>query len=327
MASYIERRKFLATLGGAAAAWPLAARAQQAMPAVGYLGTTTPSTAGQLTAAFVQRLRDLGWIESRNVKIEYRWAEGRSERFAEIAAEFVRLKVDVIVTSGAAVLAAKQTTSVIPIVFAAASDPVGGGLVASLVRPGGNVTGLSLQATDLAGKRLEVLREVIPDLRRLAMMANAGYPAAVLEESEVQAAAHTLGLEVATLEIRQAEDIAPAFEALQARADALYVVSEPLVNTYRIRVNNLALGARLPTMHGFRELVEAGGLMSYGPNFPDLYRRAADYVDKILRGAKPAELPVEQPTKFDLVINLTTAKILGITVPPTLLARVDEVIE
>jgi len=327
MASYIERRKFLATLGGAAAAWPLAARAQQAMPAVGYLGTTTPSTAGQWTAAFVQRLRDLGWIESRNVKIEYRWAEGRSERFAEIAAEFVRLKVDVIVTSGAAVLAAKQTTSVIPIVFAAASDPVGGGLVASLVRPGGNVTGLSLQATDLAGKRLEVLREVIPDLRRLAMMANAGYPAAVLEESEVQAAAHTLGLEVATLEIRQAEDIAPAFEALQARADALYVVSEPLVNTYRIRVNNLALGARLPTMHGFRELVEAGGLMSYGPNFPDLYRRAADYVDKILRGAKPAELPVEQPTKFDLVINLTTAKILGITVPPTLLARVDEVIE
>jgi len=322
----MKRREFITLLGGAAA-WPLAARAQQAMPAVGYLGTTTPSTAGQLTAAFVQRLRDLGWIESRNVKIEYRWAEGRSERFAEIAAEFVRLKVDVIVTSGAAVLAAKQTTSVIPIVFAAASDPVGGGLVASLVRPGGNVTGLSLQATDLAGKRLEVLREVIPDLRRLAMMANAGYPAAVLEESEVQAAAHTLGLEVATLEIRQAEDIAPAFEALQARADALYVVSEPLVNTYRIRVNNLALGARLPTMHGFRELVEAGGLMSYGPNFPDLYRRAADYVDKILRGAKPAELPVEQPTKFDLVINLTTAKILGITVPPTLLARVDEVIE
>ena len=327
MASYIERRKFLATLGGAAAAWPLAARAQQAMPAVGYLGTTTPSTAGQWTAAFVQRLRDLGWIESRNVKIEYRWAEGRSERFAEIAAEFVRLKVDVIVTSGAAVLAAKQTTSVIPIVFAAASDPVGGGLVASLVRPGGNVTGLSLQATDLAGKRLEVLREVIPDLRRLAMMANAGYPAAVLEESEVQAAAHTLGLEVATLEIRQAEDIAPAFEALQARADALYVVSEPLVNTYRIRVNNLALGARLPTMHGFRELVEAGGLMSYGPNFPDLYRRAADYVDKILRGAKPAELPVEQPTKFDLVINLTTAKALGLTIPESFLLRASEVIE
>ena len=327
MASYIERRKFLATLGGAAAAWPLAARAQQAMPAVGYLGTTTPSTAGQWTAAFVQRLRDLGWIESRNVKIEYRWAEGRSERFAEIAAEFVRLKVDVIVTSGAAVLAAKQTTSVIPIVFAAASDPVGGGLVASLAHPGGNVAGLSIQATDLATKRLQLLREVVPDLRRLAMMANAGYPAAVLEESEVQAAAHTLGLEVATLEIRQAEDIAPAFEALQARADALYVVSEPLVNTYRIRVNNLALGARLPTMHGFRELVEAGGLMSYGPNFPDLYRRAADYVDKILRGAKPAELPVEQPTKFDLVINLTTAKALGLEVPPTLLARADEVIE
>ena len=327
MASYIERRKFLATLGGAAAAWPLAARAQQAMPAVGYLGTTTPSTAGQLTAAFVQRLRDLGWIESRNVKIEYRWAEGRSERFAEIAAEFVRLKVDVIVTSGAAVLAAKQTTSVIPIVFAAASDPVGGGLVASLVRPGGNVTGLSLQATDLAGKRLEVLREVIPDLRRLAMMANAGYPAAVLEESEVQAAAHTLGLEVATLEIRQAEDIAPAFEELKGRADALYVCVDTILFTNRIRINTLALTARLPTMLSNRESVEAGGLMSYAPNFSDLFRRAGDLVDKVLRGAKPADIPVEQPTKFDLVINLTTAKALGLTIPPTLLARADEVIE
>ena len=202
-------------------------------------------------------------------------------------------------------LAAKQATSVIPIVFAVAADPVGTGLVASLARPGGNVTGLSIQATDLAGKRLELLREVVPGLRRLAIMANVGNPGAVLEMGEVQAAARTLGLEVATLEIRRAEDIAPAFEALKGRAEALYVCGDPLVNANRIRINTLALGARLPTMlRLFGSIVEAGGLMSYGPNFPDLFRRAADYVDKILRGAKPADIPVEQPTKFDLVINL-----------------------
>ena len=326
----MRRREFITLLGGAAAAWPLAARAQQPakLPTIGFLGASTPSAQSQWVAAFVQRLRELGWIEGRTVAIEYRWAEGRSERFAEIAAEFVRLKVDVIVTAGtAAVLAAKQATSVIPIVFAVAGDPVGSGLVASLARPGGNVTGLSIQATDLAGKRLELLREVVPGLRRLAIMANVGNPGAVLEMGEVQAAARTLGLEVATLEIRRAEDIAPAFEALKGRADALYVCADPLVITNRIRINTLALGARLPTMHGIREYVEAGGLMSYGPNFPDLFRRAADYVDKILRGAKPADIPVEQPTKFDLVINLTTAKALGLDVPPTLLARADEVIE
>ena len=218
------------------------------------------------------------------------------------------------------VLAAKQATSAIPIVFAVAADPVGSGLVASLARPGGNVTGLSIQAPDLAGKRLELLREVVPGLRRLAILANVGNPGAVLEMGEVQAAAHTLGIEVVTLEIRRAEDIAPAFEALKGRAEALYVVADPLVNTNRVRINTLALAARLPTMYDSREYVEAGGLMSYGPNFPDLFRRAGDYVDKILRGAKPADLPVEQPTKFDLVINLTTAKALGLTVPPSLLA-------
>jgi putative ABC transport system substrate-binding protein len=277
--------------------------------------------------ALVQRLRELGWIEGRNIAIEYRWAEGRGERFAEIAAEFVRLKVDVIVTVGGAVLAAKQATSLIPIVFAVAADPVGGGLVASLVRPGGNVTGLSSQFTDLAGKRLELLREMVPSLRRLAIMANAGYPASVLEMAEVQATTRTLGLDVVTLEIRRAEDIAPAFEALKGRAEALYVCAESLVTTNRVRINTLALAARLPTMHSIREYVEAGGLMSYGPNFPDLWRRAGDLVDKILRGAKPADIPVEQPTKFDLIINLTTAKALGLDVPPTLLARADEVIE
>jgi putative tryptophan/tyrosine transport system substrate-binding protein len=309
---------------------PLAAKAQQPgkLPTIGYLGANTPSAESQRIAAFVQRLRELGWIEGRTIAIEVRWAEGRNERFAEIAAEFVRLKVDVIVTAGtAAVVAAKQATSVIPIVFAAVGDPVGTGLVASLARPGGNVTGLSLQAADIAGKRLELLREVVPGLRRLAILANVGSPLAVLEIREVQATARTLGFEVATSEIRRADDIAPAFDALKGRGDALYVMADPLVTTNRIRISALALGARLPTMHGQRENVEVGGLMSYGANYPGLYRRAADYVDKILRGTKPADVPVEQPTKFDLVVNLVTAKALGLTIPQSLLLRADQVIE
>jgi len=326
----MRRREFITLLGGAAAAWPLAARAQQQpakLPTIGFLGAATPAAWSVFIVTFVRRLRELGWIEGRTIAIEYRWAEGRGERYVEIAAESVRLKVDIIVTSGGAVLAAKQATSLIPIVFAAAADPVGGGFVASLVQPGGNVTGLSAQFTDLAGKRLELLREIVPSLRQLAIMANAGYPAAVLEMAEVQATARTLGLEVTTLEIRRAEDIAPAFEALKGRAEALYVCSDILTTTNRVRVNTLALTARLPMMYGVREYVEAGGLMSYGPNFLDLWRRTGDLVDKILRGTKPAEIPVEQPTKFDLVINLTTAKALGLDVPPTLLARADEVIE
>jgi ABC-type uncharacterized transport system substrate-binding protein len=327
--SGMRRREFITLLGGAAA-WPIAARAQQPpkLPTIGYLGPSTPSVDSQRIAAFVQRLRELGWTEGRTIAIEVRRAEGRNERFAEIAAEFVRLKVDVIVTAGtAAVVTAKQATSVIPIVFAVAGDPVGTGLVASLARPGGNVTGLSNQSADLAGKRLELLREVVPSLRRLAILANAGSPIGVLEMREAQAAARTLGLEVVTSEIRRVEDIAPAFETLKDRAEALYVASDPLVTTNRIRISTLALGARLPTMHGQGDSVEAGGLMSYGANYPDLHRRAADYVDKILRGAKPGDIPVEQPTKFDLVINLTTAKVLGLTVPPSQLARADEVIE
>jgi putative ABC transport system substrate-binding protein len=321
----IRRREFISVLGGAAA-WPLAARGQPAgrLPTIGYLGVT-PSSGP--TAAFVQRLRELGWVEGRTVAIEYRWAEGRSERYAEIAAEFVRLKVDVIVTSGGVALTLQQATSAIPIVFTASQDPVASGLVASLARPGGNLTGLSAQQADTAGKRLELLRKAVPGLRRLAILVNAGNPGAVLDSREVLAAARALGLEAVTSEIRRAEDIAPAFDGLKGRADALYVVAEELVNAYRIRINTLALGARLPTMHGLRAWVEVGGLMSYGANFPNLYRRAAELVDKILRGAKPSEIPVEQPTKFDLVINLTTAKALDLAVPPTLLAIADEVIE
>jgi putative tryptophan/tyrosine transport system substrate-binding protein len=322
------RREFITLLGGAAA-WPVAARAQRAgkPPTIGFFGPNTASAWRPWTAAFVQRLHELGWIEGRNLAIEYRWADARSERFAEIAAEFVRLKVDVIVTGGNAAVAAKQVSSVVPIVFALADDLVSMGLIASLARPGGNITGLSIQATDLAGKRLELLREVVPGLQRLAIMANVDLPSAEMEMGGVQTAARTLGLQVVPAEIRRAEDIAPAFEGLKSRADALYVVGDALVITHRIRINTLALTARLPTIYYFREYVEVGGLMSYGPNIPDLFRRAAEYVDKILRGAKPADIPVEQPTKFDLIINLTTAKALGLDVPPTFLARADEVIE
>jgi putative ABC transport system substrate-binding protein len=329
MASHIGRRKFLATLGGAAA-WPLGARAQQPakLQTIGSLGAGTPSSHGQWVATFVRRLNELGWIEGRTVAIDYRWAEGRDQRAAEMLAEFVQRKVDVIVTSGTGmVLAAKQATSVIPIVFAAAGDPVGTGLVTSLARPGGNVTGLSIQQTDIAAKRLELLREVVPRLGRLAILANVGGPSVVLDMREVQAAARTLDLEVILLEIWRGEDIMPAFEALNGRAEALYVSIDPLTNAHRVRINTLALAARLPTMHAVREGAEGGGLMSYGPNIPDLFRRAGDFVDKILRGAKPGDIPVEQPTKFDLVINLTTAKALGLTIPESFLLRADEVIE
>jgi putative ABC transport system substrate-binding protein len=324
----VKRRQFITLLGGAAA-WPMAARAQQTgkLPTIGYLGGAAPSAWSHWTAAFVQRLRELGWTEGRTVAIEYRWAKGRSERYSQIAAEFARLKVDVIVTVGSAVVAAKQATSVIPIVFAVAVDPIGTGLVASLARPGGNVTGLSIQGADLAGKRLELLREVLPGLHRLAVIANVGYSAAVVEMGEVQAAAHTLGLEVDMLEIRRAEDIASAFGAIKSGAQALYICGDALITANRIRIITLALGARLPTIYPDRGYLEVGGLMSYGADIGDLFRRAADFVDKILRGAKPADLPVQQPTKFDLVINLTTAKALGLAIPETFLLRADEVIE
>ena len=326
----MRRREFLGLVGATTiATWPRVARAQQAgkLPTIGFLGVSTPSGWSHYVTAFEQRLRELGWIEGRTVAIEIRWAEGRGERFSEIAAEFVRNNVDIIVTAGGAVVAAKQATSTIPIVFALANDPVGIGLVASLARPGGNVTGLSAQATDLASKRLELLREVVPELRQLAILGNAGYPAALLEMGEVRETAHKLGLDAAISEIRRAEDIAPAFEAFRGHVQALYVVADPLTGSNRVDINGLALSARLPTMHGIREYVETGGLISYGPNIPDLFRHAAEYVDRILHGAKPADLPVEQPTKFELIINVKTAKSLGLTVPQTLLALADEVIE
>jgi putative ABC transport system substrate-binding protein len=323
----VKRRAFITLLGGAAT-WPLAARAQQPgkLPTIGFLGTDA-SNWSPWTAAFATQLRELGWSEGRTIAIEYRWSGGRPESVTEIAAEFVRLKIDVIVTNYSAAFAAKQATSVIPIVFVLGNDPVGSGLVANLARPGGNVTGLSIQQSDIAGKRLELLREAVPWLRRLAIMANAGFPDAALEIGQVQATARTLGLEVALLEIRRAEDIASAFETLNAQADALYVVGDAVVVANRTRIITFALTARLPTIFNIRDFVQAGALMSYGPNYPTVFRRAADYVDKILRGAKPSDIPVEQPTKFDLVINLTTARALGVTIPEKLLAIADEVIE
>jgi len=325
----MKRRDFIALIGGATAAWPLAVRAQRArVPMIGWLGGGTPATQSQWAVAFTERLRQLGWSEGSSIAIEYRWAEGRPERFAEIAAEFVRLKVDVILAAGTeAALAAKKATAIIPIVFPVAGDPVGTGLVASLARPGANVTGVSNLAKDLAAKRLELLSEVVRGLRRSAVLTNAGYPASQLEIGELQSAARTLGIEIVLFEIRRSEDIAPAFATLSGRAAALYVIGDPLVNANQMRINVLALTARLPTIYPQRSYLEAGGLMSYGPNFLDLNRRAADLVDKILRGAKPADLPVEQPTKFELVINLITAKALGLDVPPTLLGRADDVIE
>jgi len=323
----MRRRDFIMLLGGAVA-WPLAARAQQPpVPVIGFLGASSRFNWAGWTAAFVEGLRDLGWIEGRTVKIDYRWAEGQSQRYAESAAEFARLKVDVIVTVGSAVPAAKQATATIPIVFALTVEPVTSGMVASLAHPGGNVTGFSVQSVDLASKRIEILRELLPDLRRLAVIADIGYSASVLETDEVQASARKFGIEVDALAIRRAQDIAAAFERLQSGTQALYVCPGALVNANHSRINTLALGARLPTMHAGRDFVGAGGLLSYGANYTDLFRRSAQYVDKILKGAKPGDLPVEQPTKFQLVIDLITAKALRLSIPESFLLRADEVIE
>jgi putative tryptophan/tyrosine transport system substrate-binding protein len=325
----MRRREFIAGLGGAAV-WPVAARAQQPIKraTIGLLGSGTATSQKEWTAALVQRLRELGWTDGENVTIEYRWAEGRTERLPGLADELVRLRVDVIVTHNTPpTLAAKKATSMIPVVFATAGDAIGSGIVASLARPGGNVTGLSSMQPDTAGKRVELLRELIPDLRRLAALLDVGNPFSARDNAEVQRMAQTIGVEVDTYEIRRDEDIARAFETFKGRAQALYVPSVPLLFANRTQIENLALAARLPTMHGVRELVEAGGLISYGPHWPDMWRRAANFVDKILRGAKPADLPVEQPTKFELVVNLKTAKAIGLTIPPTLIVRADEVIE
>jgi len=325
----MRRREFIALIGGAAVLRPLAARAQRLgdLPTIAFLGVDD-STWRLRTPAFVQRLRELGWIDGRTVTLQYYWTQGRAEREVELAAKILTQRVDVIVTYGGAVATLKRATAVIPIVFAIANDPIGSGLIASLSQPGGNVTGLSLEVTEIAGKRLQLLHEVVPRLRRLAVLFDGGYSASELQMGEVQKAAHILGVEVEPAKIRRAEDIALSFEALKSqKVDALYVVENSLIAANGRQIAAFALSVRLPTVFGARDPIQAGGLMSYGPKYPDLFRRAAEIVDKILRGAKPGDIPVEEPTNFELIINLTTAKALGLAVPSKLLATADEVIE
>jgi putative tryptophan/tyrosine transport system substrate-binding protein len=325
----MRRREFITLIGGATA-YPFTTHAEQIskLPVVGYLAAQSEAADRPRRAAFGQRLAEHGWVEGSSVKVEYRWSDGVIARVDEIMPEFIHLPVDVVVIGGDSyVLAAERATSTIPIVFPAVGDPVGNGLVASLARPGGNATGLSLQLPDTAGKRLELLREIVPDLHQVAILFNAADPQVDAELGAAQAAAHTLKLDVINSEIRPGEEITEAIEQLKGRAEALYVCTDPLTNSMPARINALGLAARLAVVHSFRVNAAPGGLISYGPDIVDLYRRAADPVDKILRGTKASDIPVEQPTKFDLFINLKTAKALGLTVPETLLARATEVIE
>jgi putative ABC transport system substrate-binding protein len=326
----VRRREFIAAVGGVAA-WPLAARAQQnanRVPTIGILVPSNRDAWASNAVAFERRLSELGWSNGRTVAIESRWADGRIDRFAEIADEFVRRKVDIIVTGGTLpVLAAKKATSTIPILFAGVGNPVGAGVVRALPHPEGNVTGLSNQTPEIASKRVELLREITRGVSRLAILGNIDSASVVQEMAEAQTAATTLGLQSVRLEIRQPDDISSAFADLRDRADALYVVIDPVVLARRTLIGTMALAARLPTVHGSREFATEGGLISYGANLPDSYRRVAEFADKILRGAKPGDVPVEQPTRFELVINLKTARALGLSAPPTLLAIADEVIE
>lgn len=326
----VRRRKFIGLVGGAALVWPVVARAQQAakLPRVGFIGSSTASAMRPWTSAFVQRLDELGWFEDRTIAIDTRFAEGHSDRYIEIANDFVRQKVDVIVTYGTLpTQAAKQATATIPVVFAAAADPVAAGLVLSLARPGANVTGLSLQQSDIVGKKIELLREALGSLPTLAIAGNVSNPGSLLEIKEAVKVAGRLGIDATTLDFRAAEDIAPAFETIKGRAAALYVSTDPFILSNVDQINKLALGARLPTIYNSKEYLQSGGLLSYGPNYPDLFRQAAGLVSKILHGAKPADLPVEQPTQFDFVVNNKTAKALGLTLSPSILARANEVIE
>jgi putative ABC transport system substrate-binding protein len=322
----MKRREFIALLGGAVvSSYPVHA---QQVRTIGLLGSGSEAAQREWTAAFVQRIAQVGWTEGGNLKIVYRWADGNNERFAEIAAEFVKLNVDLILTHNTLpTLAAKQVTSVIPIVFATAGDPVGSGIVASLARPGGNVTGLSGQAPDTAGKRIELLRELTPGLESLGVLSESGNPYAALDVKEVQRAARTFNIQVHIVLLQPGDELDVALDSLKGRVQALYVLPIPRFYASRVQLNAGSLAAKLPTMYVIREYVEAGGLISYGPNWPSMWRRAADLVAKVLNGVKPGDIPVEQPTQFDLIINARTAKALGLEVPPALLARADEVIE
>ena len=328
----MDRRAFLGVMGAGILAVPTLALAQQPGKIV-RIGVLSPGPA-EISAsldAFRQGLRELGYIEGRNLVIEYRWAEGKFDRLPELAAELVRLKVDVLIPTGGtpAILAAKNATRVIPVVFPVAADPVGSGLVASLARPGGNVTGFSNMATELTAKRLELLKEALPSLSRVAVLWNSKNPAMARRFSDVRTAAGTLGIMFQSLEVQgDPGEFERAFTTISGqRPDALLIVLDAFTILHRARVVELAMRHRLPTMAEGRVYVDAGALMSYGQNPSDTYRRVADYVDKILKGTKPADLPVEQPTKFELVINLKTAKALGLTIPESLRFRADQVIQ
>jgi putative tryptophan/tyrosine transport system substrate-binding protein len=326
----MKRRQLIALLGWAAA-WPLAAGAQQVGKRyiVGIISAGGGDAQAAMASAFRDGLRELGWVEGKNVAFENRNAENRLERLPELAADLVRLKVDVIAADGTlAPLAAKQATTTIPIVMTTAGDPLGSGLVASLSHPGGNVTGMSLMAPDLGAKRLELLKELLPRVSRVAVLWNAANPYSALVFKQTQDGGRTLGIDVLSLDVRGPDDFDGTFEvARRLRPDALITVEDPLTGGHRKRIADFLAGQQLPSLHGIREFVTAGGLISYGANVTDLSRRAAYYVDKIFKGAKPADLPVQQPTKFELVINLKAAKALGLTIPPSLLTRADEVIE
>jgi putative ABC transport system substrate-binding protein len=327
----MDRRTFVSTAAGAllVKAFPASAQPAKKVPRIGVLHAGTPAAVAQNSEGFRQGLREHGYVEGQNIVVERRYGEARPERMAEVAAELVRLKVDVIVTStDGAIAAVKRQTQTIPIVMASSTDPVGTGFVASLARPGGNVTGLSLISPELSAKRLELLKEVVPGLSRVAIMWNPDVRGAVLDYKETEGAARSLRLQLQSVEVSRADDFDRAFSALTtARAEALIVVPFPVAFTNRGQIASLAQKNRLPSMYGQREYADAGGLMAYGPNNAEQWRRAATYVDKILKGAKPGDLPIEQPTKFELVINLKAAKALGLTIPPSLLRRADEVIQ
>ncbi len=328
----MQRREFIVLIGGAAAAvWPQAARAQQPgkIPRVGFMGNSTAALEANLVGPFREGLRELGYVEGRNIAIEYRWADGDYARFPALVAELIAAKVDVIVTAGTpASLAVKKATSTVPLVMIAVGDPVGTGLVPSLARPGGNLTGLSSIAPDLEGKRLELLREIVPKLSHVAFFFNPANPFHAVSMRNGRAAAQALGIKLQPHEVRRSEDLDAAFDTIaKEKPDALLILADRVFLHNRQRMMDFATEQRLPSVNAYREVVEAGGLMSYGPSYEDMHKRAAIYVDKILKGAKPADLPIEQPTKFTLILNLKAAKALGLDVSPMLLARADEVIE
>ena len=324
----MDRRQLFVVLGTCALAVPFAVRAQQQrVYRIGFLGNSTAALEANLVASFREGLRDLGYVEGRNIVIEYRWAEGKYERFPELIAELVALNVDIIVTAGTpAALAVKRAMVRIPLVMAAVGDPVGTGLVASLARPGGNFTGLTAIAPDLEGKRLELLREVVPKVSHVSFLLNPENALQTASEKQARAAAEVLHVDVQFVGVREVSHFDQAFDRIaKERPDAFIVLADRVFLHNRARIVDFAARNRLPAVYPYRELVEAGGLMSFGPNYADMHRRAANYVDKILKGAKPADLPVEQPTKFELIINLKTAKALGLTIPQSVLIRADEV--